>query len=134
MLNDSHCHLDLMSEEELTTSLALAKEKGISQMVSCATSFFSNERTLELSKYHPQIKSAIGIYPLDALELNELELDKAFYFFEAEIKKAIAVGEVGLDFKYSTKKEELEKQVKLFERFIELAPRFYSCYRSDRLR
>jgi len=121
MLYDAHCHLDLMTDEELQTALIEAKEKNVSIMISCATSFFSNERTLELAKKNPSIKAAIGIYPLDALELNELELDKAFYFFEAEIKKAIAVGEVGLDFKYSTKKEELESQVKVFSRFIDLS-------------
>ncbi len=121
MLYDAHCHLDLMTDEELQTALTETKEKNVSQMISCATSFFSNERTLELAKKYSQIKAAIGIYPLDALELNELELDKAFYFFEAEIKKAIAIGEVGLDFKYSTKKEELMKQVTVFSRFIDLA-------------
>jgi len=110
-----------MTEEELQSALKEASENNVFKMISCATSFFSNERTLELAKKYPTIKAAIGIYPLDALELNELELDKAFYFFEAEIKKAIAMGEVGLDFKYSTKKEEIEKQVLVFTRFIDLA-------------
>jgi TatD DNase family protein len=113
-----------MNEEELKEGLNLAKENNVTQMISCATSFLSNERNLELSIKYPQIKPAIGIYPLDALELNELELDKAFYFFRAQIKKAIAIGEVGLDFKYSTKKEELEKQIAIFERFIKLAKEF----------
>ncbi|MFA6064385.1 MAG: TatD family hydrolase [archaeon] len=124
MLYDAHCHLDLITDEELQNALTQAKEENVFQMISCATSFFSNERTLELAKKYPSIKAAIGIYPLDALELNELELDKAFYFFEAEIKKAIAIGEVGLDFKYSKKKEELEKQVQIFSRFIDLAIKY----------
>jgi TatD DNase family protein len=64
------------------------------------------------------------LYPLDALELTELELDKAFYFFEAEIQKASAIGEVGLDFKYSTKKEEKEKQEQIFRKFITLSKKY----------
>ena len=124
MLFDSHCHLDLMEEEELKESLTSAKENNVIEMISCATSFLSNERNLELAKKYHQIKAAIGIYPLDALELNDLELDKAFYFFHSEAKKTIAIGEVGLDFKYSTKKEELEKQISIFERFIKLAKEF----------
>jgi TatD DNase family protein len=113
-----------MTEEELSSALVLAKKVNVGKMISCATSFYSNEKTLELSKNHSEIKSAIGLYPLDAIELSELEIDKAFYFFEAEIKKAIAIGEVGLDFKYSTRKEEIEKQLKIFSRFIDLSLKY----------
>jgi len=121
MLFDAHCHLDLMDEDELKKTLVNSKENNVTEMISCATSFLSNERNLELAKKFPQIKPAIGIYPLDALELNEIELNKAFYFFESQIKKVIAIGEVGLDFKYSTKKEELDKQISVFDKFIKLA-------------
>jgi len=121
MLFDAHSHLDLMQEEELKMALENAKNSGITQIISCATSFASNEKNLELSKKFPQIKAAIGLYPLDAVDLNEIELDKAFYFFNAEIKKAIAIGEIGLDYKYCIKKEEQDKQVQIFTRFIELS-------------
>jgi len=121
MLFDAHSHLDLMNEEELKEALEKATNAGITQIISCATSFASNEKNLELARKFPQIKAAIGLYPLDALDLNEIELDKAFYFFNAEIKKATAIGEIGLDYKYCIKKEEQEKQVKIFTRFIELS-------------
>ena len=80
-------------------------------------------KNILLAQKHPLIKAAIGLYPLDLIELTPLEIDKAFYFFSAEINKpeVVAVGEVGLDYKYSTKKEEQEKQKKVLERFIELS-------------
>jgi len=121
MLNDSHSHLDLMTKEEFNTALENAKKFSIGKIISCSTSFASNEKNLELAKKYSQIKAAIGIYPLDLIELTELEIDKAFYFFKAEITKAIAIGEVGLDFKYSTKENEQEKQKNALARFIELA-------------
>lgn len=120
-LNDAHAHLDMFSEEELGNALTNAKKSGVNFIVTCSTSFASNQKTLELAKKYPQILPAAGIYPLDVLELNELEIDKAFYFFESEIKNIAAIGEVGLDFKYSTKDEEKEKQCKAFARFIELS-------------
>lgn len=123
MLNDSHAHMDMLDEKELSEALKKAKEVGVGKIVSCATSFPSNTKTLALAAKFPQIKAAIGLYPLDAAELTQLEIDKAFYFFNAEIQKpeVVAVGEVGLDFKYSEKESEQEKQKKVFERFIGLA-------------
>lgn len=124
MLFDSHAHLDLMEETELKNALLKAKEAGVEQIVSCATSFYSNEKNLELAKTYPQIKPAIGLYPLDALELSETELEKAFRFFRTEITKAIAIGEVGLDYKYTTKPEDQERQVKILTKFISLSKKF----------
>jgi TatD DNase family protein len=121
MLYDAHSHIDLMQEEELLSALASAKEARINSIISCATNFPSNEKNLELAKKHPLIKPAIGLYPLDAVEFSELEIDKAFYFFKAEIKNAIAIGEVGLDYKYSRIQAEQDKQGKIFDRFIELS-------------
>lgn len=121
MLYDSHAHLDLMSEEELKNALFSAEECRVKKIISCSTSFASNETNLVLSKEHPQILAAIGLYPLDAIELSPPEIEKTFCFFKEKIKKATAIGEVGLDFKYSTIKEDLEKQILIFSKFIELS-------------
>ncbi len=121
MLFDSHAHMDLIAEEELKEALSGAMTAKVKKIVSCSTSFPSNEKNLELAQKFPQILPALGLYPLDAMDLTPLELDKAFYFFKAEISKAIAIGEVGLDYKYATKKEDQEKQQQIFLRFIELA-------------
>ncbi len=121
MYYDAHSHLDLMDEKELEITLQKAGEIGLKEVISCATNFPSNQKNLELAKKIPLIKPAIGIYPLDAVEFRELELDKAFYFFKSEAKNAVAIGEVGLDFKYCTKEEEQKKQTQIFSRFISLS-------------
>jgi TatD DNase family protein len=124
MLYDSHAHLDLVNENEIEPLLKKAKENGVEEIISCATSFYSNEKILLLSKKYPEIKSAIGLYPLDAVELSEEEIKKAFNFFEEKIKKAFAIGEVGMDFKYSTSEKEQEKQIQIFTNFIELSKKY----------
>jgi TatD DNase family protein len=121
MFYDSHSHLDLMEKNDLSNALKQAKENNIAKIVSCSTSFPSNEKNLELARQYSQIMPAIGLYPLNAIELTETEIEKAFHFFNSQIKKASAIGEVGLDFKYSTKKEEQEKQQQIFTKFIQLA-------------
>ena len=123
MFYDSHCHLDMLSKPELAQALTCAKKKGVGKMISCSTSFASNERNLEIATLHPQVKAALGLYPIDALGFNEEQLTRAFDFFEKNIarKEVVAVGEVGLDYKLCVNKEEQEKQVRLFRKFIALS-------------
>jgi TatD DNase family protein len=123
MFYDAHAHMDMLSEKELREALEKAEQTNISQIISCSTSFASNARNLALAKMFPKIRAAIGLYPLEAMELNEAETKKAFSFFKSKIKEenAVAIGEVGLDFKYAKKEEEQEKQLQIFKKFIRLS-------------
>jgi len=114
----------MLQEDELANALKNAKKDGVKEMISCSTSFASNKKNLLLAKEHLQIKPALGLYPLDILELSQEELDKAFDFFEAQISSAIAIGEVGLDYKFAKSEEEQKKQEEIFFRFIELAKKY----------
>ncbi len=124
MLIDIHAHLDMINKKYLKVILDDAKEKGIGKIISCSTSFESNKKNLELSEKFEEVEGAIGLYPLNAIELNEEELEKAFEFFKKNIDKAIAIGEIGLDLKYSKNNTEFEKQKMVFERFIELGKKY----------
>lgn len=124
MLYDVHAHMDMLSEKELEKCLQDAKAKNVSKIVSCSTSFESNKKNISLSKKNKEIFAAIGLYPLNVVELNEKELDKAFSFFEKNIKSAKAIGEIGLDFKRCIKKEEQEKQQFWFSEFISLSNKY----------
>jgi len=124
MFYDSHAHANMLNEKELNEMLDKSKEKNVVEIISCSTSFESNKQNLLLAKTFPQIKAAIGIYPLDALELGAKEMDRAFGFFENHISEAIAIGEVGLEYKYCKTKEDKEKQKNIFIRFIELGKKY----------
>ncbi len=123
MLYDAHCHIDLI-EENLKSTLNNAKKAGVGKIVSCSTSFPSNQKNLDLQKQYSQIMAAIGIYPLNLIELTENEINFAFNFIEENISEAKAIGEIGLDFKYSKKDEEIEKQKKYFDEFINLSKKY----------
>ena len=124
MFYDAHAHLDLMSPEDLKSALSKAKASNVEKIISCSTSFDSNSTNLELAKEYPEVRAAIGLYPLDGGELNEEEIDRAFLYFEKEIKHAVAIGEVGMDFKYATTEDDQKKQEKLFLRFIEFSKKY----------
>ncbi len=124
MIQDTHAHLDMMEENEVLKVINSASKINLNAIISCSTSFNSNQKNLELAQKYNLIKPAIGLYPLNIIELNEEELNKAFIFFENEIKKAIAIGEVGLDFKFSINEEEQKKQKQILTRFIQLSKKY----------
>ncbi|MBT4870653.1 MAG: TatD family hydrolase [Candidatus Diapherotrites archaeon] len=124
MFYDSHAHINMLTKKELEEMLERTKDKNVDEIISCSTSFESNKQNLLLSKKFPQIKAAIGLYPLDAMELEEKELDRAFGFFEKHIKEVKAIGEVGMDYKYCKTDEDKEKQKDIFIRFIELGKKY----------
>ena len=122
MFYDVHCHLDLIkNEKELRTTIKEALTAGVEQMISCSTTFASNQHNLNLQKSFPNVKAGIGLYPLDAMELNEEELKRAFGFFKTHAKEAIAIGEVGLDYKFAKSEEQRKKQEEVFRQFIMLS-------------
>ncbi len=121
MFVDCHAHLDMLKEKELEKVISNARKKKVGKIISCSTSFNSNEQNLEISKKFEEVELGIGLYPSDVMELNEEEIEKAFVSFEIMMKEAIAIGEVGLDYKYAKRKIDQEKQKEVFGRFVKLA-------------
>jgi TatD DNase family protein len=120
MFIDSHTHLDLI-EENLDAILKLASEKNVGKIITNSGTFISNKKAIELSKKYENIYACLGIYPINALELNNEELDRAFNFFEENYKNAIGIGEVGIDHKLSTTQQEHARQEETFKRFIDFS-------------
>ena len=122
LLVDSHCHVDWFKNPEKIVKNAL--NKGVNVLLSNATSIESISKTLALAKQFSQIKPVIGVHPVDLLKFSDDELDSAFELVEKNISKAIAVGEVGLDYKYAKTQEQKDKQERVFRRFIALAIKY----------
>src|SRR3989338_6891675 len=73
-LIDVHCHLDICDDIEGVLERAKASE--VKKIITNGINLDSNKKALELSLKYPEIKSAIGLYPIDALSLNEKEIKK----------------------------------------------------------
>lgn len=92
----------------------------------------TNRSCLELAKRHPDvIRAALGIYPIDALnlsdpesfgierELERVDLDKEIEFIKKNKKDVSAIGEVGMDYKFV--KDRNKEQADNLMKFVELA-------------
>jgi len=125
---DVHAHIDHeLFKTDFDAMIDRARQAGLKVIVANGVDPSTNRVVLELAKKYDIVKPALGIYPPDALEtevkqdmypvdLKEYDLDEELEF----ISKAdpIALGEVGLDYKYG--KDKLH-QKKVFQGFIDLA-------------
>ncbi|NLL63871.1 MAG: TatD family hydrolase [Ruminococcaceae bacterium] len=117
---DSHAHYDdeafSLDRDEVLSSLP---KKGVTGVISCGINLLSSYKTLKLANEYDFVYAALGIHPEDAREERSDDLDAIVRFLRTE-KKAIAVGEIGLDYYYEDAAPR-ETQIDLFERQLELA-------------
>jgi len=100
-LIDTHVHLDEISDPE--EAILEARKAGLSGIVAVGMDITSNEKILTFSKQYPGVVfPALGYHPwkvsISGIRAN---LD----FLRLHLDQAVALGEVGLDYKSSVPKE-----------------------------
>lgn len=118
MLFDSHAHLDdNRFDEDREAVLADMANSGVSYITNVGYDLDSSRRSLVLAKQYPFVYATVGIHPHDVENLTERDMEELAML--AEEKKAVAIGEIGLDYFYDNSPRDLQK--KWFKRQIELA-------------
>ncbi|MCX8152802.1 MAG: TatD family hydrolase [Candidatus Bathyarchaeota archaeon] len=118
-LVDAHIHLSDNEYVPVVDELvANAKNAGVAALLSNSMDFESSIKSVALAeKYAGLVYAAVGIHPwnVNVLRENELE-DTLKLIFEQNQKKAIvAIGEIGLDYKYENI---WDKQLLVFDRML----------------
>lgn len=114
ILVDTHAHLDLLScaEEKVREAVSL----GVLAVIGVSMGAESIGRTMRLSEKLPGIVfPALGLHPW---QIDKEDIEEALGKMEENLGEAVAVGEIGLDYKIKTKKP-LQKE--LFTRQLHLA-------------
>jgi len=115
-LIDSHAHLEEVPD--LDVEIDRAKLNGLVAVIAVGSDEKSNEDVLRISKrYDKFVMPALGLHPSNLRE----DFESVAEFIEVNIDKCVAIGEVGLDFKYRTPKE---LQIKTFNKMLDLAVRY----------
>jgi TatD DNase family protein len=106
---DAHIHLaDNGYAGKIDEVIRDAEQHHISQLLSNATDYQSSRETIELAKRFPnRVLAAVGVHPFTATQSTTLNLDKLSELIDENAKLIAAIGEVGLDGKY-TKDERLK--------------------------
>ncbi len=135
ILTDDHAHMDYFSN--LDETIEDQKKNNVKFIITQGVDIATSKKALAMSKKYDIILAALGIYPPDVLarEMKEFPehypdsnpddflqkepLEKAFSFIEQHMDDAVAIGEVGLDYKDKESNKDLQQW--LFSKFITLA-------------
>lgn len=119
MIVDIHAHMTYKGyRDDIDFVIKRAEKEGVVTIISAGTNHENNVATLELAKKYKIIKPALGLYPLEALELSDKEIDFTLKFIKKNKKKIIAISEVGIDYHSIT--DQNERQKMLFQKIIKL--------------
>ena len=94
---DSHAHYDDAAfDEDREALLAALPSKSVCGVVNAASNLASSRAGLALAEKYPFVWAAVGLHPEDAAGAREEEL--AEYRMLAAHPRAVAIGEIGLDY------------------------------------
>lgn len=119
---DSHCHLaDPRWDATRTQVLAAAKDRGIGYFVQGGVGPEDWLRQQELKKQYSQILPVFGLHPYWVAAHDEEECEEALNLLPPFLPGAVALGELGLDFRPHIMKDSQERQFACFEEQLQLA-------------
>lgn len=120
MIFETHAHYDdeafEADQEEILNSM---QECGIGRIVNACASIESLKDTELLMEKYPFVYGAFGIHPDDADKMTQETLDEIRKL--CQLPKAVAVGEIGLDYYWHKEEAEHELQKKMFCAQMEIA-------------
>jgi TatD DNase family protein len=120
MIFDTHAHYDADAfDEDRDELLSSMQEHGIGRIVNVCASVGEFEKTVELMERYPFVYGAIGVHPDDAGLMTQQTLDEIRRLSRHE--KAVAIGEIGLDYYWHKEKEEHEIQKQMFRAQMDIA-------------
>lgn len=116
---DSHAHYDdERFDKDRDEAIMLAKNSGVEIIINAASDIETSKKAIALSEKYDFIYALCGIHPHETenAEENSVEILEKLV---TENKKAVAIGEIGLDYHYDFSPRDIQK--KWFAMQMELA-------------
>lgn len=118
MFFDTHCHPQFPQYDQDRDEMIERALRGGINMIGVGTDLEMSKKAVELAEKNEGIWASVGLHPNDRLH-EELNLEE--YRKLLSSPKAVAIGEVGLDYYRTTGEEFIAKQKDRFIKFLELA-------------
>lgn len=110
MLFDSHAHLDdKRFDGERAAVIERARAAGLVGILNAGACMESSARSIALAEEYSFIYAAVGIHPHDAKEAKVSDYEQLAEW--TNNSKAVAIGEIGLDYYYDLSPREVQQQV-----------------------
>jgi len=118
MYFDTHTHLDdekFAQDRDLV--IKMIQDAGVSLAVNVGSDLASSRASLALAEKYEFIYAAVGVHPSEVGSMQDADLDTLALM--ASHEKAVAIGEIGLDYHYDEPPKEIQKI--WFEKQLRLA-------------
>lgn len=124
---DAHLHLaDPDYAGQIGNVVENAVENRVANLLSNGMDYESSIRTVNLAKqYEGRVIAAVGVHPWTATNANEpVDLSAFERLIEENRQHVKAIGEIGLDGKYSQDDDKKKRQHEVFQSLLTLAERY----------
>ncbi len=114
---DTHVHLHFPDyDADREQVIERSRQAGVQLFINVGTDVESSCQSVQLAQKHPFVYAAAGIHPHDAKDAHDDDFPQIERLLHES--KAVAIGEVGLDFFRNLSTPEIQKKV--LNRFLEL--------------
>lgn len=115
---DSHCHLNLPQfDEDRDAVVVRAQTAGVRLIVNPGIDLATSREAITLAERYDNVYAAVGVHPNSCESFQKADVDKLRRL--ATHPKAVAIGEIGLDYYWD--KVEPVRQKRAFQAQLELA-------------
>jgi TatD DNase family protein len=123
-LIDTHAHLDEI--EDIDKAIEEARQAGVLAIIAVGQDYESNLKTFDIAEKHKDIVyPALGLHPWSLGKTDAREMSLTLRQIEDNIRWAVAVGEIGLDYdKRVIASADKERQKEAFKAVLELARKY----------
>jgi len=120
---DAHLHLtDPAYAERIESVIEDAARNKVTRLLANAVDYETSVQTISLAKqYETTVLAAIGLHPWTVVSQSAFDLAKFERLLDENRAYVKAIGEIGLDGKYTQDKEKRNRQKEVFQFFLRLA-------------
>ena len=114
---DTHAHLDSFEDTKLKEIIKRAKKVNIEKIINPSAEPSNFESVLKIAQENEFVYAALGVHPEEVDKFKDDTTDEITRL--SKNKKVVAIGEIGLDYYWTT--ETKEKQKDIFSKQLKLA-------------
>lgn len=117
MLIDSHCHVLSSEYDNVDEIIKDSINSGVEKIIVNGYDLKTSKEAVELANKYDHVYAAVGIGPSNVTDVNDETYDIISKL--SKEAKVVAIGEVGLDYYWTTKNKEM--QLKVFKTMLKIA-------------
>ena len=117
MLIDSHCHVLSSEYDNVDEIIKDSINSGVEKIIVNGYDLKTSKEAVELANKYDRVYAAVGIGPSNVTDVNDETYDIISKL--AKESKVVAIGEVGLDYYWTTENKEM--QLKVFKTMLKIA-------------